>query len=75
MPEGHAANLVAAGRAEKVDEPARRDNRKTVSKGRTKKVNYDDLDDDELREYAESKGVNTTWNMLRETIIERLEEA
>lgn len=31
-----------------------------------------EMDDDALREYAKQHGVNVTWNMKRETILERL---
>ena len=34
----------------------------------------DGLGDDELRVYAKAQGVNVTWNMKRETILERLAE-
>lgn len=35
---------------------------------------YTGLGDDELRVYAKAQGVNVTWNMKRETILERLAE-
>lgn len=41
---------------------------------RPDKPNYKLKDTSTLREIARAKGITVTWNMKRETIIERLEE-
>lgn len=83
MPEAYAANLISNDRAVVVGEPKPRPgNQKTVITKRSQqlddkalqKVFYESLDDELLKSVAKERGITVTWNMKRETILERLQE-